>query len=288
MPVAALGAGDVRVAVELAGICRTDLHVASGAIGIAGSRILGHELTGRVVEVGAAAAIDRGQRVAVDPALPCGRCPDCLTGRRCPAPRFLGLDVDGGFAETAVIPAAALVPVPARLEGRRAAFVEPLAAALAVLEAGLDPDRDGAIFGAGRIAELTARVLAAAGFPAPARIESLADLGGARFDWIIETDLGRGALDPLIAAVAAGGVVVLKSRPAGPVALDVRAAVARQVQLRAVAYGSFSAAVDWLAGDRLELADLFGASFALEDFERAFAAAANEGRKCFFAIGEVA
>lgn len=251
--------GEVVVAVAAAGICRTDLYVADGSIPVERPVILGHEAAGWV----------DGRLVAINPAIDGGG--------------FLGIDRDGAFATAVAVPASAIVPMPAAMDPRRAAYLEPVAASLAVTDAPIATGDRGVVFGAGRIAELAVRVLRACGFRSIVRAARPGEIDGA-FDFAIETGLSAtgGSLDPLIAAVRPGGVVVLKSRPARPASIDLRLAVERQVTLRAVRYGRFAAAADLLASDRLELGDLLGASFALDDWERAFdAAAADESRKQF-------
>lgn len=262
------GAGEVRVAVAAAGICRTDLHVAGGAIATAGPVVLGHEAAGWIEAAGPGVEVAPGQLVAIDPRVPGG---------------MLGIDGDGAFAGAVIVAARAVFPMPASMSPLRAAYLEPVAAALAVAEARLDPAGDGAVAGTGRIAELTARALLACGHKEPARAGRARDLERDRFDFVVETG-GEPSLDPLIGAVRPGGVVVLKSRPPAPVSIDLRAAVQRRVIMRAVSYGSFAAAADLLASGRIYVGDLIGERFALADWEQAFAAArASEDRKHFFA-----
>jgi len=278
------GDGEVRIALAAAGICRTDLYVADGSIAGRSPVVLGHEAAGWIDAVGPGVDRTLGELVAIDPSLPCSRCAACVESGDCESPIFLGVDRDGAFADAISVPARCAVAMPAAMEPRRAAYLEPVAAALAVTGAGLDPDARGAIVGGGRIAELTARVLLACGYRPPMRVSDIADLGG-DYDYIIET-CAPPSLDPLVAAVRPGGTVVLKSRPAAPVALDLRLAVSRRVTLRAVSYAPFSAAADLLASDRLELGDLYGESFALDDWPAAFSAArADESLKQFFALG---
>jgi threonine dehydrogenase-like Zn-dependent dehydrogenase len=281
------GAGEVRVWIAAAGICRTDLYVADGSIAIETPVVLGHEAAGWIDAVGPKVSAPPGELVAINPVLGCGRCRTCRGGRRelCQGAALLGVDRDGAFADAVVVPAAAVIPMPAAMDPRRAAYLEPVAASLAVTEAAIDPGARILVAGAGRIARLTARVLAACGHRSIARAPRPGDAEGADFDVAIETGVSD-SLDPLIAAVRPGGLVVLKSRPAAPVAIDLRLAVSRRVTLQAVSYGRFAAAADLLISERLELEDLFGPSHSLDDWERALdAAGSDESRKHFFAIG---
>lgn len=100
--------GEVRVRVRVCGVCRTDLHVAEGDLVVHRPRVTpGHEIVGVVDQLGPGAHRWRlGDRVGV-PWLghTCGVCRFCTTQREnlCVAPRFTGWDVDGGYAEYAVV-----------------------------------------------------------------------------------------------------------------------------------------------------------------------------------------
>jgi propanol-preferring alcohol dehydrogenase len=100
--------GEVRVRVRTCGVCRTDLHVAEGDLPVHRARVTpGHEVVGTVDRVGPGAQRwQPGDRVGVPwLAHTCGVCRFCTTGREnlCLAPRFTGWDVDGGYAEYAVV-----------------------------------------------------------------------------------------------------------------------------------------------------------------------------------------
>ena len=101
------GPGEVLVRVRACGVCRTDLHVIDGDLRNHALPITpGHEIVGIVEDLGRdVQGFTRGQRVGV-PWLgsTCGACTYCTTGREnlCPAARFTGYDIDGGYAEYAV------------------------------------------------------------------------------------------------------------------------------------------------------------------------------------------
>ena len=101
-------AGEVRLRVRVCGVCRTDLHVTEGDLPVHRTRVTpGHEIVGIVDQLGPGALRWRlGDRVGVPwLAHTCGTCRFCTTGREnlCLAPRFTGWDVDGGYAEYAVV-----------------------------------------------------------------------------------------------------------------------------------------------------------------------------------------
>lgn len=97
LPAPVAGPGQLRIAVEACGVCRTDLHLLDGEVDVPVlPRTLGHQIVGRTED---------GRRVGV-PWLgwTCERCEQCRAGREnlCTRARFTGRDVDGGFAEQAV------------------------------------------------------------------------------------------------------------------------------------------------------------------------------------------
>src|SRR5271165_3779566 len=109
------GPGQIRVAVEACGVCRTDLHVVDGDLPDPKLPIVpGHEIVGRVEAAGAGVALVLGARVGV-PWLghTCGHCPYCRTAREnlCDAPLFTGYTRDGGFATHVVAEAAYAFPL---------------------------------------------------------------------------------------------------------------------------------------------------------------------------------
>lgn len=306
---------DVVVAVAVAGVCRTDCYLATGALTPGRTPlILGHELAGVVHEAGPASGFEPGERVACMPLVGCGRCAVCRAGRPhvCPRGQMLGLDRDGAFAERVRVPASALVRVPAGLSMRHAAFAEPVAAALAVPKA-LDDALDGMLTGAfsdplstraqrglilgqGRIAVLTARVLASAGFarvetrPVPERVDTGAGAPGSldAFDFVVETTATERALAAAVALLRPRGVLVLKSRPPAAVPLDVLACVRKELRLAGAYYAPLATALDLMHTRALAVDDLLGPGHALAAHQAVLAAELDggEARKQFFAIGD--
>ena len=111
VPLPRAGPGEVVVRVRASGICATDVKILSGA-GIPAElpAILGHEVAGTIVELGAGIEGDglySGQRVAVYPIAACGECFYCRQGRNslCLQEHGLGHGDDGGFAEYVNVPA---------------------------------------------------------------------------------------------------------------------------------------------------------------------------------------
>lgn len=112
VPEPAMGHGDVLIKVERTGICGTDLHIRSwdswAQQAVAAPLVVGHEFTGEVVATGRDVAdIRTGDRVSGEGHLVCGKCRNCLAGRRhlCRATVGLGVGRDGAFAEYVALPA---------------------------------------------------------------------------------------------------------------------------------------------------------------------------------------
>jgi propanol-preferring alcohol dehydrogenase len=97
------GDGEVEIAVEACGVCRTDLHILRGEVPARLPVVPGHQAAGRVVAVGRdVKAFAPGDSVGVGwIASTCGRCGFCASDREnlCRSARFTGCDRDGGYAE---------------------------------------------------------------------------------------------------------------------------------------------------------------------------------------------
>jgi len=274
VPVPKPGLGEVLIRVEVAGVCRTDVYVAQGKLSCADPLILGHEFAGVVAAGGPNDhEFAPGDRVAVMPAIPCGVCLRCTGGMPecCPHHQFLGVGRHGAFAEYIVVPAQVVHHLPQELSFIEGAYAEPVCASLAVLKAGIQPGERGLVYGDNRIAELAKRVLSAAGFPAVEThpVDRPVSLETDSYDFVIETQPVARAFDEIIRVVRPGGRVILKSRPPAPVAIDVAAAVRKEVVFESVSYGTFSESLEFLT--RHEVADLFGEARPLEDFADVFA-----------------
>jgi propanol-preferring alcohol dehydrogenase len=111
LPTPVPSADQLLVRVRACGVCRTDLHLLDGEVAIAHPPIVpGHQIVATIVAAGAAPAdrdpLTPGTRVGI-PWLgwTCGRCRYCVAGREnlCDRARFTGCDIDGGFAEFAVV-----------------------------------------------------------------------------------------------------------------------------------------------------------------------------------------
>jgi 2-desacetyl-2-hydroxyethyl bacteriochlorophyllide A dehydrogenase len=160
------GPGHVLVKVRNCGICGSDLHWYTGGLPVP-AECPGHEISGEVAEVGAGVdGFAPGDRVAVEPAITCGRCPACRAGdyQLCTAFKIVGTHAAGGFAEFLDMPAYALFKLPDEIEWPTAALTEPLAVGVHGVRLGNVRLGDRVlILGAGTIGLLAALAARAAG-----------------------------------------------------------------------------------------------------------------------------
>ena len=237
-PVPSADGPDALVRVTAVGICGSDLHWwDEGAIGdakLTHPLVLGHEGAG-VIEDGPRS----GERVAIDPAIPCERCRACRDGYRnlCYRLRFSGHgETDGMMREFLTWPAAQLYPLPDRLSDADGAMLEPLGVAVHSVDLGHLPFGGSAsVVGCGPIGLLLIGLLKAAGASSVLAIEPLAHRrkAAARLgaDQVADSgSLGDGLMHELtghgvdVAFEAAGndegvGLAIASVRPGGRVVL---------------------------------------------------------------------
>jgi L-iditol 2-dehydrogenase len=153
--------GDVIVRMAAMGVCGSDIHYYTD--GRIGSQVVeypwtvGHEGAGTVSGVGdGVGRVHPGERVAIDPAMPCYECDQCLAGRRntCRNLKFLGCpgQVEGCLSELYRLPETSCHAIPDSMNFEQAALIEPLTIALhAVNLAGELSGKIVAVLGAGPI-----------------------------------------------------------------------------------------------------------------------------------------
>ena len=149
---------DVLIRVRACGVCGTDIHLYHGlpaAVELSPPIVLGHEFSGEVVEIGRrVSSVSPGDRVTVDPNLPCGQCSFCRRGHGhlCRNLQGVGSNIDGGFAENCIIPEVLVYKLPRSVSFENAALSEPLACCLhGIHRAGILPGDKVAVVGAGTI-----------------------------------------------------------------------------------------------------------------------------------------
>jgi L-iditol 2-dehydrogenase len=171
-PVPQPGPHEVLVRISAVGVCGSDVHYYEhGRIGehvVREPLVLGHEPAGEIVALGRDATRHAvGQRVSVEPGVPCLSCQQCLAGRYnlCPRIRFLATPpIDGAFCEYLAIHEAFVHPVPDSLSDDAAAMLEPLSVGVWACRKGkVGPGSRVLVNGAGPIGLLAAQTAVAFG-----------------------------------------------------------------------------------------------------------------------------
>lgn len=257
------GPDEVLIAVEAAGLCHSDLHVLDGSLPASPPMTLGHEVAGRVIETGAAAA------EAWPPGTPVVLKGD---GRSTLRP---GLGDDGGLAERIVVPSGFLMPIPAGIGMAQAAVAtDSVATAYHAVKgvAGLRIGERVAIIGLGGLGMNAVTIAAIAGARiygcnrSAAKREAAreagahelfadaAELAGKNLDCAIDFVGINSTVNAAVAAVRNGGRVVLVGLGATEVQLPTLPLTNRQISLTG-AWGSsrqeLAEVLDLIASGRL-------------------------------------
>ena len=136
LPLPALTPGELLVRVMASGICGTDVHIFQGEYLGSYPIIPGHEFAGVIEQVGSAVTrFKPGDRVAVEPNLPCDNCVNCLNNRHnfCLNWQAVGVTRPGGMAQYVNVPEKAVFAI-GNLSFEQGAFMEPLSCVLHGLE----------------------------------------------------------------------------------------------------------------------------------------------------------
>lgn len=307
-------AGGAVVAVEAAAICGSDLHFYDGDLPFFPVAV-GHEVVGRVVEVGADVRRFRvGDRVLVASVAGCGACVGCATGD--PVTCLQGAQVfgsgllGGGQSELLAVPAAdfQLLAVPEGIDddaallltdnlgtgwaGAQRADIPPggTVVVLGLGAVGQCAVRAALLQGAGRVLAVDPvagrrdRAAASGAEPLVVGEEGLAEAvkaltGGRGADSVIDAVATDSSLDDALAAVRAGGTVsVIGVHDLAPYPLPVLMGVFRSLTLRmttAPVHRTWAQLVPLVQHGRLHTGDLITHRFALDDAAAAYAAVAS-------------
>lgn len=298
MPVA--GVGEKLLRIKAVGVCGSDLHwFSEGEIGDAKLErplVLGHEMAGETEE---------GQRVAIDPAIPCGHCEFCEHGHPnlCENIIFAGHGQhDGALREYASYPARCLFPLPDSLSFADGAMLEPLGVAIHTVDLGkLKAGMTVGVFGCGPIGLMIiqmARLSGAANIFAtdklPHRVEAAKRFGAdqayfvddnSRLSEIRAATQARGvdvsfeaagaqdAIDDAVAAVRPGGKVILAGIP-GDDRTSFSASVARRkgltIKLVRRMKHTYPRAIELVSKGLMDVRSIVTHSFPLTETSDAF------------------
>ncbi|EIK45886.1 dehydrogenase [Cellvibrio sp. BR] len=162
-------ADEVRLQVGFVGICGTDMHIYHGVMDqrVAPPQIIGHEMSGTIVEMGAnVKGFAIGDRVVVRPLDYCGECPACTAGHShvCHKLKFMGIDSPGAFQNSWTVKARTLHKLPDNIDLKQGALIEPLSVAVHdISRARLKAGEKAVVIGGGPIGQLVALVAKSVG-----------------------------------------------------------------------------------------------------------------------------
>lgn len=132
---------EVKVAVKAVGICGTDLHIFhDGRADVQFPRIMGHELSGLVTEVGSAVTnVKVGDHVVLDPVFACNECKICKDGHQnvCDNVKCYGVQMDGGYCDEIVVEDYHLYSYDPKITYEQAALAEPFSIGVNIIKRGM-------------------------------------------------------------------------------------------------------------------------------------------------------
>ncbi|WP_343925394.1 alcohol dehydrogenase catalytic domain-containing protein [Rhodoglobus aureus] len=300
--------GFVRVKVAAAGICGTDIHILEGSYPSKPPVVLGHEVSGTVTEVGAdtdPALV--GKNVALETFYStCEKCEYCRSGRPnlCELRLSIGSGIDGGFAESVVVPSRNIHVLPSWVDVTAAALCEPLAC---VCQSLFDPDcliNPGdlvAVMGPGAVGILAAQVARAAGghvavvgtstdvtrlkiaeqlgfetYSAPVSQESMSGAWASGVDVVIECSGSGSAMRSGMDIVRKRGRFIQIGQTAEDVLIPFAQVSFKELRISggfASTPSSWRRAMRLLSDRQVELSPLVSATYRLEQWSEAFDAA---------------
>lgn len=306
------GPHEVLVQIRAVGVCGSDVHYYEhGRIGsfiVHQPLILGHESAGVIVAVGEGVKESRvGERVALEPGIPCGKCRECRTGRYnlCPFVQFFGTPpVDGAFINYVTVPADFAYTLPDSLSNEEGALLEPLSVALwACRKAQLRGGDALLITGAGPVGLLTLQMARALGATSitltdvsASRLEMARTLGAARTVNVAETPFAEAGVesDALIECSGnaqalkdgirtvrpAGRVVAVGMSPSEEVSIPMSVIQNREITLTGTFRyaNSYADALALLASGAVNVKAIITSHYTLEETEQALQATKNDPR----------
>ena len=310
VPEPSVGINDVKVRVLMTGICGTDLHIyqwdewAQGTIKI--PTVIGHEFVGEIVAIGSNVSDFRiGELVSGEGHVVCGRCRNCLAGRRhlCAHTKGVGVNRDGAFAEYIVLPMANIWKHSRTVPLEIAAIFDPFGNAVHTALSFSVLGEDVLITGAGPIGIMAAAVARHAGARYtvitdrnPYRLRLAEKLGVTRavdpaerplsevqkelgmqegFDVGLEMSGNANALRDMLSNMSHGGKIAMLGIPAGEMPIDWHQVIFNMLTIKGI-YGRemyetwYKMTVMLETG--LDISPVITHRFGYEEFERGFEA----------------
>jgi threonine dehydrogenase-like Zn-dependent dehydrogenase len=226
--------------------------------------IMGHEFCGYVVD-SKSESFKKGDFVTCNTILENGK--------------MMGVDYNGSFAEYVKAPSSSCYVFNGDNK-KLAAYIEPLAAAMAPIEdKEFLKDKEIAIVGKDRIGKLTESVFRHAGIEAHFIKEFKSDVF---YDVIVESWADEDILDKCIDSLKTGGTLILKSRNYNKIPLDLYKIVRKNIKLEGMYYYKDYNKVINFANCFPEIKSFLGKSYSIDDWKLAFSDSENSYQKIFF------
>lgn len=285
---------EVLIRVLMAGICNTDIEITKGYMGFNG--VLGHEFVG-VVETAKDTSLI-GKRVVGEINCGCDNCPACAQSmqRHCPSRETLGIvQKDGCFAQYITLPVENIVVVPDTVANEEAVLVEPLAAALEILEqVHIQPDKRVAVLGDGKLGLLIAFALSTTNAEVTLvgkhqdkldivnqqgiKTCLLSELKESKsFDLVVEATGSITGFETAISLVKPRGSIILKSTIATGKEFNLAPIVIDEISIIGSRCGQFKPAVRFLEKKLFDLKPLITEIFKFDDALDAIAKSNERG-----------
>ena len=285
---------EALIKIQYAGVCSTDLEMVLGYYPFTG--IPGHEFVGLVVKDPGGSGL-LGKRVVGEINITCGDCPACKSGRstHCEKRSVVGiLNRHGVFTELISLPVKNLHPIPDHVTDKAAVFVEPIAAALEIIQQiHVRPEQRVLVIGAGRLGQIIARVLSLTGCElevavrnkhAEEKLEaagittrSVAALHSNHWDIVVEATGNPQGFQLAVKTVRPRGTIVLKSTYKGDIQTDLSKIVVDEISLVGSRCGPFLPAIRLLEQGRIDPLPLISAEYELQNGLEALNKASQPG-----------
>lgn len=277
---------EALIKVKLVGICNTDYEITKGYMGYNG--ILGHEFVGVVEEINGEDKSLLGKRVVGEINLGCKNCDYCAKGleRHCPNRQTLGIfNKDGCFADYVTLPLSNLLEVSEKINNETAVFVEPLAAALEILEQlHIKPYEKVCVLGDGKLGLITALALNASNVDVTlvgkhqnklditkeqnvktVLLENLKQDDNKSFDVVVEATGRVSGFETSLSLVKPRGVLVLKSTIATGKELNLAPIVIDEITVLGSRCGQFAPALRLMEKNVIDFSKLVSAKLSFDD-----------------------
>lgn len=305
---------EALVKIAANGICGSDIHFfAEGKLGnflVTTPYVPGHEAAGTVVAMGKNVKnVVEGQRVIIEPGIPCGRCEMCMSGKYnlCPDVIFFSAPpIDGTLCDYICVRSDFLHAMPDELSFVKGAMAEPAAVAVHAVnqaaKAGVISGKTATVIGAGPIGLLVAQVFKAMGGGkvtcvdiSDFKLDKAKELGvdsvinslnqevpDKSSDVVFETAGLPKTTAQMISIVKPGGIIIQVGWPAGNmVTMNIADFIDKELTYKCVNRyaNAFPTAIQYLTDGRIDIDKMISKSFTLDDTEEAFKYARNHAHE---------